>query len=108
LALATAILPRSASACAPPIFASRSSTSLSMRLTKKLATDATLSTRSPLVARVCSPRMYAPAIRSYASHAKMSVTLTLMPCAMRFSTATIPSGVPGTLIMRLGRSTARQ
>ena len=55
------------------------STSVSMRLTKKLATLATCVRSPPAAARASRPSIKACATASYALRAKSSVTLTLMP-----------------------------
>ena len=49
--------------------------------------------------------MYASITRSWASIAKRSVMLTLIPSDMSRLTATAPSTVPGTFTITLGRST---
>ena len=48
--------------------------------------------------------MYARAARSYAWMAKSNVTLMLRPRLINSSIAGTPSGVPGTLIITLGRA----
>ncbi len=54
---------------------------------------------------VLEPREYASTTSSYWSSEKISVTLTLTPCAVSARMAGMPSGVAGTLIMTLGRPT---
>ncbi len=112
LALAIAALPcsarrRAASSGELAAFAFSSSClsmTVSMRLTKKLATLASLEMSFPSAARFSSPAMYASATFSYADCANSSVTLMLMPSLISVWNAGTPSGVPGTLIITFGRS----
>jgi len=81
------------------------STSLSTRLTKKLATEWMAEMSFPAFTRSSSPRMYASITLAYASIANSRVMLTLMPAAIVRSTALAPSTVPGILIITFGRLT---
>ena len=76
---------------------------MSIRLTKKLATDAVSARLPPSAARRSSPRRYASITRRYISSEKISVTLMLRPSAIICSIAGIPSAVAGIFTMRFGR-----
>ena len=106
LALATAALPRRWSS-APSESAIRPSTDVSTRLTKNDATDDTRDGSPPDATRSSRPAMYASRTRAYMASEKMRVTLTLIPLPIRSRIAGMPSGVAGTLIMTLGRSSVR-
>ncbi|CAB4745429.1 unannotated protein [freshwater metagenome] len=80
---------------------SKASTELSIRLTKK---DATECTCEGLVA-FSTPAINASMTAPYRLTEKISVTLTLIPSAISAVIAGSPSTVAGTLIMTLGRST---
>ena len=81
-------------------------TATSQRLTKSDNTDATFRSR-PAASRRSSPRMVACAAASTCSRENSSVTLTGTPSKITSSMASMPSGVPGILMNRLGLSALR-
>ena len=104
--MAIAALPRSAAASGVPILSSLPSTSVSTRLTKKDATEASVEMSRPAAAACSRPAMNASMTWPYRSREKISVTLTLMPSARAAVIAGRPSRVAGILMNRLGRSTS--
>ena len=80
-----------------------SPTALSHRLTNSEATDATRGSR-PAAMRRSMPRRYASAAAMYCSRENSRVTLIGTPLKIDSSIAGTPSGVPGILTYRLGRS----
>ena len=103
--MAIAALPRSAAASGVPILSSLRSTSVSTRLTKKDATEASREMSRPASAARSSPVMNASMTWPYRSSEKISVTFTLIPSARHAVMAGRPCRVAGILMNRLGRST---
>ena len=79
---------------------------MSTRLTKNEATEAILVMSCPFAAACSSPAMNASMTSPYRASEKISVTLTLMPCASVSVIAGIPGAVAGILMNRFGRSTS--
>ncbi len=77
-----AALPRSAAASGVPSLSSLASTSVSMRLTKNEATEKILDRSCPFALAFSRPAMYASMTSPCRCREKISVTLTLMPCAI--------------------------
>ena len=71
-----------------------------------LATLAMRVRSPPRAPNISRPSMYASFTRRHTAREKRSVMLTLIPWPMSCRIAGIPSGVPGTLIMRLSRRTS--
>ena len=88
-----------------PSWSSLRSTSVSIRLTKNDATEASVEMSRPAASAPSSPAMYASMTWPYRSREKISVTLTLIPSATQAVIAGSPSSVAGILMNRLGRST---